>query len=426
MKIVDIERILLDVPFTERQQRITRRTVYNWSLLELCRVTTDTGHVGWGETVPHYTHQRVTDTTVERALGAPAAQLLYDDSIGAGLQMALFDVMGKALQVPVYRILGTAVRQATPISWWCSHSGPEDWAAESTEAVQSGYTSLKTKPRPWWDVFAQVEAVSKATPDHFRIDMDPNGTLDNAATAIPILRRLAEFDRVAMFETPIPQKDILGNRQIRRSVARPIAMHFGSPPFLTAVREEVCDGFVINGGASRVLREGILAAEVAMPFWLQLVGNGLTTTWAAHLGAVLSHAMWPTISCINLYSHHLLTQPIAVQGGYQSVPDKPGLGVEVDIAAVERYRVSADALASVQAGQLYAHPPPRLINTIHYPDGGSVHVAQLGAASVHHGPGWSSGVHVVTREDDDSKDFADLYQRVQYAPVRDRPSNGTE
>ena len=418
MRIVDIERILVDVPFTQRQQRITRRTVYNWSLLELCRVTTDTGHVGWGETVPHYTHQRVTDAIVAQAIGSRAADLLFDDSIGAGLQMALFDVVGKAMGVPAHCLLGKKVRDATPISWWCSHSTPEDWAAEAAAGVAAGYTSLKTKPRPWWDVIAQIEAVSDATPAHFRIDMDPNGTLDNAATAIPILTRLSAYERVAMFETPIPQKDVLGNRQIRRAVPRPIAMHFGSPPFLTALREEVCDGFVINGGAHKVLQDGAQAAGAAMPFWLQLVGNGLTTTWAAHLGGVLSHATWPTISCVNLYTDHLLADPIRVQGGYQPVPNGPGLGVTVNEEAVAQYRVADDKLATVAEGQTYAHPTPRLINTIHYPDGSRVHVAQLGTTSVHHGPGWSAGVHVVTREDDASADFADLYNRVLQGPVR--------
>ena len=42
MKVTDIERIVVDVPFTPRQQEITTQsvsTVYNWSILELCRVT---------------------------------------------------------------------------------------------------------------------------------------------------------------------------------------------------------------------------------------------------------------------------------------------------------------------------------------------------------------------------------------------------
>ena len=414
MKVTGVERILVDVPFTERQQRITQRTVYNWSILELCRVTAESGHVGWGETVVHYTHQRVTDAGVRRVTGASAAELLWEDGLGAGLQMALFDLVGRIAEVPVHRLLGARVRDATPISWWCSHASPEDWAAEARDAVAAGYTSFKNKPRPWWDVYAQVDAVTAATPPHFKLDLDPNGMLVNAAQAVPVLTRLAACDRVAMFETPIPQNDVAGNRQIRRSVPRPIAMHFGNPPYVTALREEVCDGFVINGGASRVMGQGALAAGAQMPFWLQLVGNGLTTTWAAHLGAVLSHATWPTISCINLYTDHLLKEPVTVSGGYQSVPEGPGLGVEIDEEAVERFRVPREALDALAPGQLYAHPRPRIINTVVFPDGTRVHTGAMGAGLVEAGPGWSEGVRVEPAwEDDGSKEWVGLWKRIK-------------
>ena len=69
MRVTDIERIIVDVPFTARQQRITEREVYNWSILELCKVSTDTGHVGWGETVIHYTWSRVTDESTAKVIG---------------------------------------------------------------------------------------------------------------------------------------------------------------------------------------------------------------------------------------------------------------------------------------------------------------------------------------------------------------------
>lgn len=412
MKITDVERILVDVPFTTRQQRITQRTVYNWSILELCRVTADTGDVGWGETVVHYTHQRVTDDSVARVLGASPADHLWDDSLGAGLQMALFDLLGKITQVPAHKLLGTKVRDHTPISWWCSHASPQDWADEATDAVAAGYTSLKNKPRPWWDIYAQVEAVSAATPPHFKLDLDPNGSLANAATAVPVPTRLAGYERVAMFETPIPQDDILGNRQIRRVVPRPVAMHFGNPPYITAVREEVCDGFVINGGARRVVQQGTLAAEAKLPFWLQLVGNGLTTTWAAHLGAVLSHATWPTISCINLYTDHLLTTPISVSGGYQAVPDGPGLGVIVDEDAVERHRVPSETVHALKPGQLYSHSAPRIINTLVFPDGTRVHMGAMGPHTFAGaaGPGWSEGMRVEPAwQDDGSADWSRIW-----------------
>ena len=138
MKVTNVERVIVDVPFTPRQQQITTQsvsTVYNWSLLELCKVTTDTGHIGWGETVIHYTYSRVSDASIERVLGQSPAELMNDDSLGAGLQMALFDVVGKILEVPVYQLLGRQCREAVPISWWCIDSSPENWAAEAADAV---------------------------------------------------------------------------------------------------------------------------------------------------------------------------------------------------------------------------------------------------------------------------------------------------
>ncbi len=409
MKVTSVERIIVDVPFTPRQQEITRQSVYNWSILELCKVTTDTGHLGWGETVIHYTYGRVTDDAVARTIGQSPAELMNDDSLGAGLQMALFDVVGKILEVPVHRLLGTKVRDWTPISWWCSHASPENWAAEAAEAVAQGYTNLKNKPRPWHDIVAQVDAVSKVVPPHFHLDLDPNGSWENAGNAIPLIKKLERYENVAMFETPIPQEDILGNRQIRQAVNRPVAMHFGSPPFVTAVREEVCDGFVIGGGKSMTMRQGQCAAEVSMPFWLQIVGNGLTTTWDAHIGSVLTHARWPAISCINMYSHHLLTEPVQVINGHQQVPDGPGLGVEVNEAAVEQFRVPQEVLDEhARRGPLYIHPKPRQISTIVYPDGTCIHMEHP------HVPGtYVEGVRTEILADDGSQEWQSLYERVQ-------------
>lgn len=419
MKVTNVERILVDVPFTARQQQITTQsvsTVYNWSLLELCKVTTDTGHVGWGETVIHYTYRRVSSESVARVLGQSPAVLMNDDSLGAGLQMALFDVVGKILEVPVYQLLGTQCRDAVPISWWSIDSSPENWAAEAADAVAQGYTSFKNKPRPWWDIVAQVEAVAAAVPSDFKLDLDPNGSLRDAATAIPILQKLATSPNVAMFETPIPQNDVEGNKQIRRVVDRPIAMHFGSPPYPTCIREDVCSGFVIGGGKSQVMREGQLSAAADMPFWLQIVGNGLTTTWAGHLGSVLTHATWPAITCINLYSEHLITQPVQVSEGCHKIPDAPGLGVEVDEDAVERCRVPAEKL---DAEGYTIHPVPEIIKTAVYPDGSCIHIVGDGLSYFNAGNGEAQveGARLELTFNDGSEAWAKLFAQAREAPV---------
>jgi L-alanine-DL-glutamate epimerase-like enolase superfamily enzyme len=425
MKIAKVERIVVDVPFTPRQQKITAREVYNWGVLELCKVTTDTGHMGWGETVIHYTWARVTDAAVDKVMGQSPAKWMNDDSLGAGLQMALFDVVGKAMEVPVYQLLGNKVRDWVPLSWWSIDASPEDWAAEAGDAVAAGYTSFKLKPRPWWDIVAQIGAIVQVVPPHFKLDLDPNSTWQNAASAIPIIKKLERYDQVAMYESPIPQHDVLGNKQIRASINRPVAMHFGSPPYITNVREGVCDGYVLCAGKTQVVHQAALSAEAQLPFWLQLVGNGLTTTWAAHLGAVLTHATWPAITCINLYSHHLLTRRIEVVGGYHRVPDGPGLGVEIDEQAVAKYRVPEEELKQfAEKGQPYDRPKPRIISTVVYPDGSCVHMAATGQGYGYfgsgHGPAYVEGVRLEPWHDDGSKEWAELSALALKHPVRDR------
>lgn len=64
------------------------------------------------------------------------------------------------------------------------------------------------------------------------------------------------------------------------------------------------------------------------------------------MGAVLSHASWPAITCVNLFSCSLLTAEtdIRVIDGYQAVPTGHGLGVQVDEQAVRRYSADPESL----------------------------------------------------------------------------------
>jgi L-alanine-DL-glutamate epimerase-like enolase superfamily enzyme len=106
LRITDIERITVDVPFTPRCQEWNAREIGQWRIVEVIRVTTDApGLVGYGETLPHYTWGRVSDDAIARVKGGNPAAFLGDDSLGAGLQMALYDLVGKVPGVPVYRLL---------------------------------------------------------------------------------------------------------------------------------------------------------------------------------------------------------------------------------------------------------------------------------------------------------------------------------
>ena len=414
-RITDVERIVLDVPFTPRCQEWNAREIWQWRITEIIRITTeDPDVVGYGETILHYTWGRVPDEAIERVRGGNPAEFLGDDSLGAGLQMALYDVVGQALGVPVYRLFNLPkVRDWCPISWWNIDMPPDAFADEAQEALARGYASYKIKARPWWDVYEQVDAISRVTPPWFRLDLDWNNMLLNAGNAAPVLAELDKQERVAIYESPIMQRDVEGHRQLRQKTTRPIALHFGEPAFTTAVRDEVCDGFVVGGGTASILRQATLAAAFEKPFWLQMVGTGLTTTLSLHLGAVLPFAQWPAVNCLNNYSDDLLTEPVLIRGGYARTPEGPGLGISIDEEALTRYRMQPP----------FEFPKPRLLLTVSWPGDRVVRYASLRQCwddcALGNQPVQERGARMEVTPDDGSRAWADMYARVEKAPVRE-------
>jgi L-alanine-DL-glutamate epimerase-like enolase superfamily enzyme len=89
--------------------------------------------------------------------------------------------------------------------------------------------------------------------------MDFNSFLLDASHAVSVMQELSQISSIAAVESPIPQEDVAGNRYLRSQTRLPIAMHYGSPPVMTALTEGVCDVFVIGGGASSVLRSAAVA-----------------------------------------------------------------------------------------------------------------------------------------------------------------------
>jgi len=410
MRIERVERFLVRVPFRDPHVQAMGRRSGDWSLVELCKVIADHGLTGWGETIIHYTWSAVTDSAVDRAVGQNPYALLWDDSLGAGLQMALWDLCGKHAGVPAHQLLGRRCRDAAPLSYWCMDMPAPEWAAEAQRAVQLGYTSLKLKARPWWDLEEQVRHLSARLPRTFHLDLDFNDTLVNAGTAIPYLKRLEQFPLVSVFESPIPQGDVEGGRKIQEHVATPIAHHYGAPPIMTALREGVCDGFVLCGGAYRVAQEAAVAAQVGKPFWLQLVGTGITTAWAVQQGVVYSQARWPAITCSEIYSDDLIRTPHRVEDGYVRVPDGPGLGIEVDEDAVEALRVDE---AHIQC--------PWDLVAVRWLSGRRVYYRDKMAAMADflagNQPGYEPGVSLEYLHAAGNPELIRLRERVQHGPV---------
>lgn len=412
-RVVRIDRTTVEVPYRETSGRNMARELPHWKWSEIIEVELASGQRGFGETLLYYTWGVTDDDDLRRALGRNAVEIMWDDSLGAGLQIALFDAVARTAGVPIHALLGNKVHDQTPLAWWNIDTTVEDMASECAEAHQQGYMAYKTKGRPWFDVWAQVEAASKAVPESFHLAIDFNDTLLDAERGIPILKELEEYPQIDIWETPIPQGDIPGNQAIREQCRGKVAMHYGNPAPLTAIKEDVCDGFVVGHGATALMRSGAVAALGDKPFWLQLVGTGITAAWSLQFGGTLSHATWPAVNCHQLYQHTLLTEPIRVEDGFSKVPDRPGLGFELDRDTIEKLRVQKP---------MSRPDPPRLVETT-WPDGRKMYFNHRGGVNfvlnAFRKPGFpyfERGVDSRLLEDDGTPEWRALYDASRDGP----------
>ena len=413
MKVTSVERIWVDLPLKEVPWRNMVREIPHWSLFEICKVTLSNGVVGVGETMPYYTWGEVTDEAVARVDGKHAATVMWDDSLGAGLQMALFDAVAKSLDAPVWSLLGDKVRTHAHVGWWAIDMPTEDWISECAEAAANGYTTFKTKARPWFDLEDQVARLSEAVPDYFLLDMDFNDFGLDPAIARPLCKRLEEYSKVAIWESPIEQEDVEGNRNLRNHLSVPIAQHIGRPAFETQIRRDICDGFVMEGGVTNAIGRGRTCAEFNKPFWLQWVGSNLGATFCLHLQAALSHARWPAIHCNHMYPTQFVDEPWGVSNGMAEIPDTPGIGVTVNWDVVEEYRIEPKARP---------YPHPGLLLRIDWPSGAKsyfTHAQQLwDSFKAGDLPAFVRGVNLV-HIDENTDEWNEYYGRASIAPVQE-------
>jgi galactonate dehydratase len=414
LRIENVDRITVKLPYRKVPERAMDRELPHWRYVEICIVHLRGGQSGVGETLIYYTWGATGDDDVRRVLGQNAAEWMWDDSLGAGLQIALVDAVARTLGVPIHALVGTQVHRQTPISWWNIDMPPADMVAECLEAHRAGYTAYKTKGRPWFDIWQQVDDVARALPESFQVDMDFNRTLLDAPRAIPILQDLDKYTQIKIYEEPINPQDIAGHHALRAATRTPIALHDHSPPMAEAIRANICDGFVIRAGMQGILQRGALAAAYDKPFWLQLVGSDITAAFSLQMAAVLSHARWPAVNCHQLYDARLLTRPIVVAAGFAEIPNAPGLGFELDRDAVERLRVPKPA----------SRPdPPRLVRT-RWLSGRTMYVSNhagvnfmLNLAAAGKLPFYERGVDTDLFPDDGSSRWRQLYERARDGPV---------
>jgi L-alanine-DL-glutamate epimerase-like enolase superfamily enzyme len=264
----------------------------------------------------------------------------------AGIEMALWDICGKALGRPVHDLLGGKVRDAIPWFAFLQGATPAALADHAREYVERGFDVLYLKVGLGEERdLAAVRAIRAAVGDRPRLRIDPNEAWDHL-TAVRMIRRLAEFN-LDWVEQPMDWQDLAGHAALRHQVSVPIALDqavFTDSDVLEVIRYDAADAVVIGfhetGGLLNLRKAAAVAAVGGLPVNRHgvLGESGLSTVAALQVLATI-----PNLTDGHQVMHELFVEDVlvdglvSIEGGATAVPDRPGLGVEINWDRVAKF-----------------------------------------------------------------------------------------
>jgi len=255
-----------------------------------------------------------------------------------GFEIAIYDLIGKSQGMPVYNLLGGRQQEKVSVSYWTGQRTLPDLIRVGERAVELGFRNLKFKARYGDPIDRQLAAVSKAAPELSFI-VDFNSSYPDLASFLPVGQRLQQFNLT--IEDPVPKR-LDWFREFRRRLPIPLAITpSGAAQMYEAIRAEACDVFNLGGTMRDFVRNCYVAELAGVPVWHGSgVELGIRDMSFIHAAAAPKSCTVPSDTLCFLRQSDLLATPFQVKGGYIRVPTTPGLGVELDEAALRKYRVA--------------------------------------------------------------------------------------
>jgi o-succinylbenzoate synthase len=368
MQIAEIETVPYALPF--REPYVTARGSLDRREMLLLRVRTDEGVEGLGEAVPLTLRGGEGLARIERGLrrcyrrlrrldpgGLIAADPLAEAidayvhvaagrrlpaPAGAALEMAIFDLTAKLAHQPLWRLLRGERADPVPVNATLVAGAPESVAESASHSAERGFETFKLKIGVGDDA-AQVRAVREALGPDARIRVDANGAF-TPAQAIELLRELEPLE-IELAEQPCAKLAELA--EVTAGCPIPIAADESVTSRKDA--ERAVDAGACAYATAKLSKVGGIGAAGAiaatLPTYLSSALDGpVGIAAAAHAAnAIYRQADDPELASglatQELFSESIATRECEVRDGMLHLPEGPGLGVELDEAALDAHRL---------------------------------------------------------------------------------------
>ena len=170
-------------------------------------------------------------------------------------------------------------------------------------------------------------------------------------TAAHLAAQLEPFETVANFEDPMLKNNLEWYRLLRQKTTIPLALHIGVPQgarpclgsdVLKALKAECIDYVTLGGAALEIRRAAAVAEAGDVPCWVQMGGVclGVLAAYSVHVQSTIPNATLPCDELPFVRVADVLGGSLVLEEGHFRVPEGAGLGVELDMGIIEKYRVA--------------------------------------------------------------------------------------
>jgi len=389
MQITDVEAVSVDVTLRGLDEPLgigpykTNHGCVESMERVLVRVDTDEDISGWGEIrtflSPTATESIIEDGIASLILGQSPFEIerlrrqvfieyTNVDMFFAAIETACWDIVGTALDRPVYELLGgwTARAQGSqqhrenigredtepsdvPVSFCLGILSPEESRVKAREAYDEGFRVLKTKAgRDWQHDVERIKAMHDEVNGRLEFRLDPNqGWKPDQALRVGSLLEDAGI-YLQYMEQPIRVNTHRSLSRLRQRLRQPIAANEDTylPNNISSlIQAGAMDVAVIDmtpaGGISGLRQHAAILEDAGVPFAHHCAFDlGIRTAAVLHSVTGIPGFSLPPDSTYYSWEADIIETPFEITDGRLSAPEGPGLGISVDMDAVERYRVS--------------------------------------------------------------------------------------
>ncbi len=365
VRIAAIEPVAVSLPMT-KPVTMAAETVARADNV-LVRVRSEGGRVGWGEAAAAPTMTGETTASMLAAIAQMTPVLLrrrIDDFAGASaamdarmygnsaakaaIEIALHDLVARAAGTPLYALFGAKMRSRMPVLAVIGSTGRAADLHEAKARYAAGYRAFKIKvglaaPEADAERTQGICRSLKAAGEACLVCADANQGF-SVDEALRYVRGVADCG-LDFLEQPVAAHDLDGMARVAAASRVPIGADEGIHS-LDDIERHHARG-AAAGASLKAIKlgglRGVLAAcrlcdrlAMAVNISCKTGESSIASAAAIHVAAAAPAIAWGLTVTSPALAEDVSATPLAVDAGHVTVPEGPGLGIEVDEARVRR------------------------------------------------------------------------------------------